>query len=71
MCTRSPSVDTVVTKLRDAPSFTLLVDKFVKHEVENNSIEKAKMEELFVKPAEVAKEKKSKIEYWIPTRSTS
>lgn len=60
--------DAVATKLADAPSFTVPVDKFVKHDVKKNSLDEAKMEKRFVKLADAAEEKKIKVEGVILTR---
>lgn len=46
-----PSVDTVAAKLIDALSSTVPVVRFVKKEVEKNVLDRAKMEESFVRLA--------------------
>lgn len=66
----SPSVDAVATELVDAPSFIVPAAKYFKHEVDDNSLNKAMIEKRFVKPAEAVEEKKIMIEEGIPTKRT-
>lgn len=61
------SVDGIATKLVDAPSFTVPLPIIVKHEVEENSFDKAKMKERFVKLAYAVEEMEIKIDR-IPTK---
>lgn len=65
---KSPTVDAVATKLVDGPS-KVPIAKFVKREVEKNSLDKAMMERQFVKFAKAAEEKKSKAENRITTKT--
>lgn len=58
----------VASKLVDALSFAVPVAKYVKQEVEKNSVDKAEMEKRFVKLAEAADEKKHYVEDGVPTR---
>lgn len=68
-CVSKPSgADAVVAKLLHAPSFTVPVAKFVGHEVEKNSINKAKMVDRFVKLAAEVEKRKVKVEDGISTR---
>lgn len=67
MFTRVPSVDAAATKLIDAPSFSVPVAEFIKHEIEKKSVDKSKMEKRFVKLAKAFEEQKIKIEDEIPT----
>lgn len=63
------SVNKVAAKLADCPSVLVPVAKFIKHEIEKNSLDKAKMARRFVKLSEAVKEKKLKTEDRIPTRT--
>lgn len=64
------SVDAVTTRMIGAPASTVSVVKFIKHDVEKNSIENANMEEHAVKLAEVIDEKRTEEENRIPTMNT-
>lgn len=66
-----PSVDPVSANVVSAFFFMVPLDKFVKDMVEKNSVDFAKMELQLVKLAEAAKEKKSRVEDGIPTKSLS
>lgn len=63
-----PCLEAVAAKFADALSFTLPVAKFVKDEVEKNSLNKGRTEEQFVKLAEVVENYKIKIEDGILTK---
>lgn len=63
------SLDTVAAKLIGAPSFTVPVTKFVKQEVEKNSVDNTKKGKRFVKLAEAVEEQKIKVEDEIATRN--
>lgn len=47
----SLSIDAAAAKLIDPPSFTVFVAKFINHEIENNSLNKAEIKKRFVKLA--------------------
>lgn len=66
VCTRDPEVDAVAAKLVDAPSFSVHLTKFVKQEVETNTLHKAKTKKRFLKLAKAVEEKKIKVEGGIP-----
>lgn len=59
-CAPEPAnVEAAVAELVDVPSFTTLLAKWARHRVENNSLDKARMEQRFVKLAkEVGNENK-------------
>lgn len=61
-------IDAVTTIVIDTSAFTVPVAKFIKHELEKNSLEKAKMKERFNKLAESANEKNIKEEDGILTK---
>lgn len=54
------SVAAVAIKMVDAPTFTIPVSMCIKQDVENNSLQKAKIKEQFNKLAEVAQVKNVK-----------
>lgn len=64
-----PSIDTVMEKLVDDPSFTVPVAKLVKHEVQRNYVDKAKMENPFARLTEAVQEKNMKTEHEIPAKN--
>lgn len=64
----SLSTEAVAAKIVETPASTITVVKFVKREVEKNSVNKIKMEERFVKLTEAVEEKTMRIENGKPTR---
>lgn len=67
MGTRAPIVDAVVTKLVHVPPFTVSVAEFVEQEVQKNFLDRAMMEERFVKRTEAAGKKNIKVEDGVST----
>lgn len=57
-----PSVDVVAAELVDTPSFTVPVAKFVTHEVEKNSLDKANMKREFVKLTEAVEKRRLRLD---------
>lgn len=54
---KPPSVDAVAARLLDGPTLTVSSAKFVKHEVEKSSLDKAEIEERFVRLVEAVAKK--------------
>lgn len=63
-----PSMDAVVARFIDVPSFTVAVAKFIGHEDEKIALDKTKMGALFVKLAEAVEESKLKVADGTPTK---
>lgn len=67
--TEFQSVDAVMTRMIDAPAFTIPVAKSVKHEIKKSSLAKAKMEERLDKLAETVDDEQTNMKDGIPTKS--
>lgn len=63
-----PSVDAAGAKSVDAPSFTVPMVEFVKHEDEKNYLDDIRMEERFLKLAEAVEKRRVGVENGVLTK---